>query len=135
MHFHCVWGTCTSDSRRPVEGVSFLPFPKPTKNFKQAKRWASLCGRGKHFSVKNINAYTYICSKHFEMDEVPSLKENPCLEPFNALKKTELSRTRARRQEAPVQPSPHKEFKSAKSSKIYERSMSNVEISSATGKL
>ena len=70
MHLHCVWGTCKTDSRRPETGVSFIPFPKPWINLKTAKRWSFLCGRGKDFTVKHITRNTYICSKHFERNEV-----------------------------------------------------------------
>jgi hypothetical protein len=58
------------------------------------------------------------------------LKENPSLEPFHALKKKKLCKTRSRLQAVPCavsvpRPSPHKEFKWAKTGKIYEKSMSN----------
>jgi hypothetical protein len=127
---HCAWGTCTSDSRKDEEGVTFLPFPKPKNNFKQAKRWTFLCGRGKDFTVLNITQNTYICSKHFKNDQVLSVKQNPSLEPFNALKENEMCRPVrplprcrvARVASVAAQFSPHKKFKWAKSGKIYSRS-------------
>ena len=85
MHFHCVWGTCKSDSRKKEAGsVLFLPFPKPCKDLKAAKRWTFLCGRGADFTIKHITKNTYICSKHFGKDEILSLRQNPTLEPANA---------------------------------------------------
>ena len=85
MHLHCCYGVCKSDSRKPEEGVIFLPFPKPKKFPETAKRWVHLCARD-NFTVKKINRFTYICSKHFPDGEVLNVKANPTLEPFNARK-------------------------------------------------
>lgn len=62
-----------------------------------ARKWVHLCGR-KDFTIKNINRYTYICSKHFPIGAVLNVKANPTLEPFNARKrfKAETEEQRAR---------------------------------------
>ena len=90
---HCSWGECNSDSRYQKPGVTFIPFPKPNKYLKKARRWVTLCGRGKHFSVDRITKDTYICSLHFpegsDLTHRKSQKNfhkcNPNLEPFNAM--------------------------------------------------
>lgn len=44
----CCWGTCNTDNRyhdRLVGGIRFIPFPKPGRQLKKAKRWIRLCGR------------------------------------------------------------------------------------------
>ena len=81
---HCSWGKCSSDSRYPKTGVTFIPFPKPNKFPDKAKRWAHLCGRGEAFTCKNITKDTYICSLHFPEGSNLDHKRNPELEPFNA---------------------------------------------------
>ena len=86
MHLHCCHGVCKSDSRKPEAGVTFMPFPKPGNNLKTAKRWVHLCAR-KEFTIKSINRFTYICSKHFHPGEILDIKVNPNLEPFNARKR------------------------------------------------
>ena len=86
MHLHCCHGVCKSDSRKPEAGVTFMPFPKPGSNLKIAKRWVHLCAR-KEFTIKSINRFTYICSKHFHPGEILDIKANPNLEPFNARKR------------------------------------------------
>ena len=67
---HCCYGTCSNDSRyldrEGMEGVFFIPFPKPKTKLEQCLKWISLCGRPhKDFNVDKIHDYTYICSKHF----------------------------------------------------------------------
>ena len=93
MHLHCCYGTCKSDSRRPEAGVTFMPFPKPfpkskafpkAQSLKIAKRWVYLCAN--QLTIKSINRFTYICSKHFPVGSVLNIKTNPSLEPFNARK-------------------------------------------------
>ena len=73
-----------------MQGVYFIPFPKPPKetikkkNPKMAKtlldkckRWIHACGRPKEdFNVKKINRSTYICSKHF-VDQGGPTDEHP----------------------------------------------------------
>ena len=85
MPFHCCYGVCKSDSRKPEDGVTFMPFPKPNKYLQIAKRWVYLCARD-NFTIKKITRYTYICSKHFPVGEVLNIKANPTLEPYNACK-------------------------------------------------
>ena len=77
---HCAFGVCTSDSRKPQPGVTFVPFPKPFKNRQMVKRWIHLCGR-KDFTIKDVNRNTYVCSKHFEPGVELDWKKNPSLEP------------------------------------------------------
>ena len=68
----CCYGECKSDSRyyqkRPemMEGVEFLPFPKPKTQHEKCLRWIKLCGRPhSQFNVTKIKEWTYICTKHF----------------------------------------------------------------------
>ena len=44
---HCLWGTCSSDSRFPqfCEGVRFVAFAKPTRTIETFLRWSKACGR------------------------------------------------------------------------------------------
>ena len=94
MHLHCCYGLCKSDSRRQEAGVTFIPFPKPNRHPKIARKWVHLCGRH-NFTINNINRATYICSKHFPAGALLGrsknchigswLLNNPTLEPFNAL--------------------------------------------------
>jgi hypothetical protein len=79
-HYHCCWGKCRSDSRKPEDGVSFIPFPKPKTDMVRAKRWAHLCGR-KGFTTKSITRHTFICTKHFPCNISNADKE---IEPHNA---------------------------------------------------
>ena len=94
MHLLCCYGLCKSDSRRQEAGVTFIPFPKPNRHPKIARKWVHLCGRH-NFTINNINRATYICSKHFPAGALLGrsknchigswLLNNPTLEPFNAL--------------------------------------------------
>ena len=46
-----------------MEGVIFLPFPKPATQMEKCLRWISLCGRAKKtFNISKINQDTYIYS-------------------------------------------------------------------------
>ena len=76
---HCCFGTCTSDSRyqdRPeMEGVFFIPFPKPKSLPERCARWIKACSR-EGFCQDNVNKYTYICSKHFVGGQGPT-KSDP----------------------------------------------------------
>ena len=44
---HCLWGSCSSDSRFPqfCEGVRFVPFAKPTRTPETFLRYNKACGR------------------------------------------------------------------------------------------
>ena len=44
---HCLWGTCSSDSRFPLicEGVRFVPFAKPARTLETCLRLSKVCGR------------------------------------------------------------------------------------------
>lgn len=75
---HCIYPKCNSDSRYDYKdhmvGVYFVPFPKYRKykhnqfhpsQFKCSK-WLKWLQEVKvNFELNNINAGTYLCSKHF----------------------------------------------------------------------
>ena len=66
---HCCYGTCTSESRyagrkESMQGVSFIPLPKPTSQPDKCKKWVTACYRS-DFDVQHVNKDTYICTKHF----------------------------------------------------------------------
>lgn len=66
---HCCYGDCNSDSRyigqkSYMDGVKFIPFPKPKTQLQKCQRWVRLCER-KYFTVESIRKETYICWKHF----------------------------------------------------------------------
>ena len=106
--FHCCYGVCKSDSRKPEDGVTFMPFPKPNKYLQIAKRWVYLCARD-NFTIKKITRYTYICSKHFPVGEVLNIKANPTLEPYNGhkpLKEAKIRRKLQRSRGVPNQSQP-----------------------------
>ena len=68
MPKHCCYGTCNSDSRykhrEDMEGVFFMPFPKPKSQPEKCRAWIRLCGRPyETFNEKMITKDTYICSK------------------------------------------------------------------------
>ena len=49
-----------------MQGVFFIPFPKPKTQLEKCRKWISLCGRPhKDFNIDTISGYVYICSKHF----------------------------------------------------------------------
>jgi hypothetical protein len=50
--------------RSEMDGIFFIPFPKPKTHLEKCQRWIRLCGR-KYFGVENKTKDTYICSKHF----------------------------------------------------------------------
>ena len=72
---HCCYGLCNSDSRYSdrdyMEGVYFIPFPKPKTNEEKCNRWLSACGR-KDFTASNVKKWTYICSKNFNGGKGPT---------------------------------------------------------------
>lgn len=72
---HCAFANCTSDSRYPQNGVSFVPFVKPKVDIKKCLKWIHAC-RKKNFGPENINKYSYVCSKHFIGGKGPTA-ENP----------------------------------------------------------
>ena len=78
---YCFYLTCKTSTRKPVPGVNFVPFVKPTNDPLRCKRWMELCGKPQ-FNPENIRRCTYICTKHFPPDESHDWKENPDLEPF-----------------------------------------------------
>lgn len=55
-----------------MDGVFFIPFPKPKTQREKCERWVRLCGR-KYFGVDNVNKDTYMCSKHFVGGNGPSI--------------------------------------------------------------
>ena len=62
----CAWGTCKSDSRYPerIEGVHFIPFPKPKVNYEKCLLWIKLCGRPhSQLNPSTVTKHTPICSK------------------------------------------------------------------------
>ncbi|XP_017572500.1 piggyBac transposable element-derived protein 4-like [Pygocentrus nattereri] len=64
----CCWGTCESNTKYPerLDGVVFVPFPKPPKNVEKCKLWIKLCGRPHSLlNISSITRDTYVCSKHF----------------------------------------------------------------------
>ena len=49
-----------------MEGVFFIPFPKPKTQLEKCMTWISLCGRAhSNFNSSTISRNTFICSKHF----------------------------------------------------------------------
>jgi hypothetical protein len=76
---HCCYGQCNSDSRyadRPhMQGVHWIPFPKPGRNLDKCQKWLHACGR-QNFTKENVTKWTYICSKHFVGGQGPTA-ENP----------------------------------------------------------
>lgn len=72
----CAWGTCNNDTRYPerVENVRFIPFPKPKTNSAKCLRWIKACGRPHNqLNVSKIDRHKFVCSKHFEGGDGPSL--------------------------------------------------------------
>ncbi|KAK3092517.1 hypothetical protein FSP39_003893 [Pinctada imbricata] len=62
----CAHGTCNSDDRYPerVQGVKFLPFPKPKSNLKKCLKWIKACNRPSYqLNIHTITRNTYVCSK------------------------------------------------------------------------
>lgn len=64
----CAWGRCNSNTRRPerIQGVRFIPFPKPKTQKDKCLRWIKACGRP-HYQLNEsrINRHTFVCTKHF----------------------------------------------------------------------
>uniref|UniRef100_A0A8W8NT97 THAP-type domain-containing protein n=1 Tax=Magallana gigas TaxID=29159 RepID=A0A8W8NT97_MAGGI len=62
----CAWGRCNSDTRRPerIQGVHFIPFPKPKTQKDRCLRWIKACGRP-HYQLNEsrINRHTFVCTK------------------------------------------------------------------------
>lgn len=80
----CVYGLCNSNSESPeciAEGVKFIRFPQKNYNLSKCQKWAKLCGRS-DFSHKNVNNFTFICSKHFPASAELDFRKNKHLEPF-----------------------------------------------------
>lgn len=65
---HCCYKDCRSDSRyadrESMQGVGWVPFPKPKTNLAKCERWLEICCR-EGFTVDKVKKWTYICTKHF----------------------------------------------------------------------
>ena len=85
MHLNCCYGGCKSNSRKKEAGVTFIPFPKPSKYPEIARKWVQLCGRS-DFTLDKIKRHTYICSKHFPVGAKLNIKANLSLEPIHGMK-------------------------------------------------
>lgn len=72
---HCAFANCTSDTRRPQIGVTFIPFVKPGVNKERCLRWIHATRRT-DLTLEQINIYRYVCSKHFIGGQGPT-PENP----------------------------------------------------------
>ena len=88
---HCCYGKCNSDSRyrsrEDMQGVVFIPFPKPLTRRETCEKWIKACGRpADDFNLNKIKRSTYICSKHFVGGKGPTC-QNP--DPIPALLHTE----------------------------------------------
>lgn len=88
---HCCYGTCNSDSRyrerETMEGVFFIPFPKPLTRKDACEKWIKACGRPEEdLNLGKIKRSTYICSKHFQGGKGPT-EQNP--DPIPALLHTD----------------------------------------------
>ena len=64
----CSWGKCNSDNRysqKPhMNGVTFFPFPKPSKDPDRCKAWIKACGRPhEQLNEKKIGRHYFVCSK------------------------------------------------------------------------
>ena len=65
----CQWGTCNSDTRYPERlegGITFIPFPKPKRNFEKCKRWIKACGRPHDQLNETLidgNYHMFVCTK------------------------------------------------------------------------
>ncbi|XP_062577807.1 uncharacterized protein LOC134239658 [Saccostrea cucullata] len=75
----CAYGKCNSDTRYPerIQGVRFIPFPKPKTQKDKCLRWIRACGRP-HYQLNEsrIDRHTFICTKHF-MDSSGPTGEYP----------------------------------------------------------
>lgn len=65
--YHCCWGLCTNDSRRPDKlppGCKFIPFPKPKTRLDMCMRWIKACGRPhSQLNVGKITSQHYVCNQ------------------------------------------------------------------------
>ena len=76
---HCSYGQCRSDSRhsdRPhMQGVFFIPFPKPKSDIERCRLWVKRCGRPHtQLNVDKITKDVYVCSKHFNGGKGPTVE-------------------------------------------------------------
>jgi len=88
---HCCYGTCNTDTRyrdrEDMDGVFFIPFPKPITRMETCEKWIKACGRtNEDFNINSIKRSTYLCSKHFVGGKGPTEK-NP--DPIPALLHTD----------------------------------------------
>ena len=58
-----------------MQGVTWIPFPKPHKDIDKCKRWVRACGR-MNFTHENVKKWTYLCSKHF-VNQMGPTEEHP----------------------------------------------------------
>lgn len=56
-----------------MQGVTFILFPQPHKDYKKCRIWVNACGR-KNFRIKDVRQWTYMCSKHFVGGAGPTKK-------------------------------------------------------------
>ena len=77
----CVYGLCDSKDSDPGEDLKFIRFPQRRYNLKKCKEWVQACGRT-DFSCKNVNNFTWICSKHFPLGVSLDFRKNKELQPF-----------------------------------------------------
>ena len=84
----CVYGLCKSKSDLDTsewcidtDGVKFIRFPQLKWNKKRCHEWVQACGRS-DFSSKNVNNFTWICSKHFPLEANLDFRANKELTPF-----------------------------------------------------
>ena len=59
---HCLWGTCSSDSRFPrfCKGVCFVPFAKSTRTLERCLRWSKAYGRASPQPVQCQQNYIFL---------------------------------------------------------------------------
>jgi hypothetical protein len=70
-----------------MDGVFFIPFPKPLTQMQKCEKWIKACGRpAEDLNVQKIKRSTYICSKHFVGGRGPT-PDNP--DPIPALLHTD----------------------------------------------
>jgi len=80
---YCIYSGCDVNSGTCGPGVSMIRFPQPRDHLAICRRWVKLVGK-KNFRAKNVNTFTYICSKHFPDDAVLDFKVNRTLDPYPA---------------------------------------------------
>ena len=80
MGLSCFFKNCKNYSSKTGDGdVHYIPFVKPNKDLERCKRWIKLAGRDE--DVSKITYNTYVCTDHFNLNEVLDWKVNLTLEP------------------------------------------------------